>query len=505
MSDGMTKANGWNGKAARWITVGGGIAFAAAAFVSLRGGVFTRGVRADFDLPAAVQASALADGIIEIPGEASSLQAAIDAATPGTVVRIGEGSFVGPAVLEGKSVRIEGAGIERTTFRGFGKGPALVVRGSETANTVVTGLTITGAGGETGFGLLADGTGATFGAVRFQLNAGGGACVRGGSPAFNDCRFEDNRGAQSGGGLRNEGGSPVLVGCSFTRNIAGTFGGAVFSQGGSVSLIDCDLSENGTHSGAWGGAVFGQDARIEAHRTQFTRNRAIEAGGAMYLMGGQADVSDCTFTGNLAESGRGILSRGAGVRLRGSVLTSEAAKAVSGDVTADPDNVFNAGRDTDCNDNGIVDTEELAAGWAKDIDGNGRPDTCDRDCNSNGLPDAYEIAQGWTADEDKDGMIDICAIRLGLVADVNHDWIPDNVQQLGEQFTQGVTPAAELESMQAKAAGAEQQDGDPADRGDRRERRNDRRSARDTAGKPSDLGISMPGMRMARAAAARGN
>jgi hypothetical protein len=504
MSDGMTKANGWNGKAGRWITVGGGIAFAAVAFVSLRGGFFTRGVRADFELPATVATSALADGIIEIPGEAPSLQAAIDAATPGTVIRLGEGSFVGPAVLEGKSVRIEGAGIDRTTFRGFGKGPALVVRGSETADAVVTGLTITGAGGETGFGLLADGTGATFGEVAFRLNAGGGACVRGGSPAFNDCRFEDNRGAQSGGGLRNEGGSPVLVGCTFTRNIAGTFGGAVFSEGGSISLIDCDLSDTGTRSGAWGGAVFGQGARIEAHRTQFTRNRAIEGGGAMYLMGGQADVSGCTFTGNLAESGRGILSRGAGVRLRGSVLTSDASMAVAGDVATDGDNVFNAGRDTDCNDNGIADTEELAAGWAKDIDGNGRPDTCDRDCNSNGIPDAYEIVQGWSADEDKDGMIDICAIRLGLVSDVNHDWIPDNAQQLGEQVTEGVTTPAELEAMQAKADGTDGTDAQAADRGDRETRRAERRAARDSAGKPSDMGISMPGMRMARAAAMRG-
>jgi predicted outer membrane repeat protein len=396
-------------------------------------------------------------------------------------VRLAAGTFVGPITISGKPVRLEGAGAGQTTLRGFGAGPALTVAGAQTADTVVTGLAVTGAAGEGGFGLLADGTAATFGDVRFMANAGGGACVRGGSPAFHACSFQDNRGQGSGGGLRNEGGSPVLVGCTFARNVAGSLGGGIYSDGGSVTVVDCVLQGNATRSGAWGGGIFAKDATIDAHGTTFTGNTAIEAGGAVYLLGGRGDLSGCTFAGNLAERARSVFSRGAGVSLTGSALSGASADALGGDVTGGAGTTFGLGADHDCNGNGIDDAQEVAMGWAKDLDGNGKPDACDRDCNSNGVPDAYEIARGWAADEDHDGMIDFCEIQLGLAEDVNHDWIPDSVQQLGGYYTDGVTPAKDVEAMRTKAARAEAHE----------------------AAREADAGMQMPGLRGMRMAAER--
>ena len=200
------------------------------------------------------------------------------------------------------------------------------------------------------------------------------------------------------------------------------------SKGGRVELLACTLEDNATHSGAWGGAVFGSDAVVELHGSEFARNRAIDAGGAVYLAGGVADISRCSFTGNLSDEARSLYSRGAGVRIASSRLCGIEAVALGGDFAFGDDNVFDASCHGDCNQNGVSDAEELELGWVADRDGNGTPDACDPDCNGNGLPDGYEIAGGFAQDMNANGLIDICEIRSGLALDVDNDWIPDDAQ-----------------------------------------------------------------------------
>ena len=54
----------------------------------------------------------------------------------------------------------------------------------------------------------------------------------------------------------------------------------------------------------------------------------------------------------------------------------------------------------DCNENGLVDLVEIAAGTASDCQGNGIPDSCElasgeeQDCNFNGIPDSCDITPG---------------------------------------------------------------------------------------------------------------
>ena len=102
------------------------------------------------------------------------------------------------------------------------------------------------------------------------------------------------------------------------------------------------------------------------------------------------------------------------------------------------DLVFGEEGVSDCNDNGIDDTTEIAEG-IPDLDGNGRPDECDPDCDGDGLPDAYEIQQGETdcdangtpdqcetfADCDEDGIADTCEIDSGTESDCDGNGIPD--------------------------------------------------------------------------------
>jgi len=50
-----------------------------------------------------------------------------------------------------------------------------------------------------------------------------------------------------------------------------------------------------------------------------------------------------------------------------------------------------AAQSNDCNNNGIPDHIEIAAGMVTDIDFDGVPDECQVDCNNNGIPDEFEM------------------------------------------------------------------------------------------------------------------
>jgi hypothetical protein len=441
-----------NARNARALT-GAGIctAFAFVAFLSFRGGLFTRGAAAEFARPA-VAPGAMDDGVIEVPGEALSLAAALDFAPSGATVRLAAGTFAGPAECVGKSILIEGAGTDGTVVRGFGAFPALSFRGSAGDRVTVRGMTVLGAAAGLGAGIEVEGMAFEVRDVRFSGNRGSGASLAASHGEFVNCTFEGNRAPGSGGAVRNDGGRARFVGCSFRGNVSDAFGGAVFSRGGSVELLACTLEDNATHSGAWGGAVFGQDAAFELHGTDFLRNRSIESGGAVYLMGGIADVSRCSFSGNSSSEARSIFSRGAGVRVAASRLCGLQEVAVGGDLALDDGNVFDPACHGDCNQNGVADGEEIELGWAPDRDSNGMPDSCDPDCNSNGMPDGYEIAAGFAADANVNGLVDLCEIRAGLALDVDNDWIPDDAQV---PAMAGALPGAEgVPAAYAAPAGA---------------------------------------------------
>jgi formylglycine-generating enzyme required for sulfatase activity len=83
-----------------------------------------------------------------------------------------------------------------------------------------------------------------------------------------------------------------------------------------------------------------------------------------------------------------------------------------------------AGTAPDCNDNGVPDSCDIANG-APDIDADGTPDACQTDCNGNGIPDDWEISQGKAADCDQNGVLDSCDITSGA-PDCNSNGVPDS-------------------------------------------------------------------------------
>jgi len=79
----------------------------------------------------------------------------------------------------------------------------------------------------------------------------------------------------------------------------------------------------------------------------------------------------------------------------------------------------------DCDDDGVLDTCEIAAGEEIDIDRDGIPDKCEPDCDGSGLPDDMEIASGDLVDCDENGISDECEIAANPKIDANGNGIPD--------------------------------------------------------------------------------
>jgi predicted outer membrane repeat protein len=186
-------------------------------------------------LPAACGAIVSPDG----SGSYPTIQAAIDGASEGATIVLGEGVFSGPGNrdidLQGKSLRIAGIvgatgtiidceGSEAEPHRGF------IFDQSDTPETGIVGITITHA--------CAPGPDRLGGAVRI-VNS---------SPTLRDCIFTDNR-ARAGGAVSCEDTAfPMIVGCTFARNEADQGGAIIASNTSAPEVARCTFAENSATS-----------------------------------------------------------------------------------------------------------------------------------------------------------------------------------------------------------------------------------------------------------------
>ncbi|MBN2560212.1 MAG: immunoglobulin domain-containing protein [Phycisphaerae bacterium] len=114
----------------------------------------------------------------------------------------------------------------------------------------------------------------------------------------------------------------------------------------------------------------------------------------------------------------------------------------------------------DCNENGQLDADDIAAGTSQDCNHNGIPDDCDidpadpdgdgvvsQDCNHNGIPDECDIDP---ADPDGDGVVnqdcngngvpDTCDMAVETSQDCNGDSVPDECQLDGNDCNHNGVP-----------------------------------------------------------------
>ena len=127
--------------------------------------------------------------------------------------------------------------------------------------------------------------------------------------SFTDCTFSNNESlAYQGAALQQNKGTNSFTNCTFTNNVSVNsaesdadvgYGGAINVSSGDLTITGCTFSGN---KGIWGGAVtYGASGKtLSITGTAFSGNSATKDGGALELIDGTVEITNCTFTDNEA-------------------------------------------------------------------------------------------------------------------------------------------------------------------------------------------------------------
>ncbi|MBT3232959.1 MAG: T9SS type A sorting domain-containing protein, partial [Calditrichaeota bacterium] len=209
------------------------------------------------------------DGILNVPDEYATIQAAINAAHDGAEVRVAPGGGNGEngAYMEninfnGKNISLIGDPDDPTSvvIDGNQNGSVVTFENWETNDAILTGFTIT------------NGTGTDF-------NDGGG---------------------RRGGGVYSQPSSPTITYCIFRGNDADD-GGAIHSRAPegemtSISIQNCQIFDNNTNSG---GTIILARSEVVIYNTEITNNVGYQ-GAAIDCYWSDVTISNCTIANNIA-------------------------------------------------------------------------------------------------------------------------------------------------------------------------------------------------------------
>lgn len=233
-----------------------------------------------------------AQTVWHVPGDYSTIQAAINAASNGDEILVAPGTYA-EYVSVYKDVHLRSSGgPEVTIIDGYGNyRTMMIIEGSSTQSPTVDGFTIRGGA---------------------AVSEGGGIYVNNASPTIQNNIIEDNA-ACSGAGIAVVGGSPRIeaniirhntqAGCS-----GGNGGGGILVRSSGFALIIGNIIEfNSIGSGPGGGISLNAagSPRIENNIIRF--NTASSNGGGIYLR----NASNATIIQNLVYSNSA--SKGGGV------------------------------------------------------------------------------------------------------------------------------------------------------------------------------------------------
>jgi hypothetical protein len=136
------------------------------------------------------------------------------------------------------------------TVSGGGLSRVFQVESGVTAS--ISGISITGGGGEVGGGGLLVSSGGT--ATLFDCTVSGnhanygGGLLTYGTTTLNDCAVSGNS-ANGAGGVWVDGGTATLTNVTVSNNSAAGFGGGLNIESGTATLFDCTISGNAAGSG----------------------------------------------------------------------------------------------------------------------------------------------------------------------------------------------------------------------------------------------------------------
>ncbi len=310
---------------------------------------------------------------IEVPGNFSTIQEAINAAKNGAIIEVAPGIYSGQdnwdIDFQGKAITLRSeAGPQSTIIdcstqghRGFyfhqGEGPNSILRGFTIRGAVLPGSDIP-----------ADNASWNSSSAH---PIGGGIYCEFSSPSIIDCIIKDCS-TELGGGVGSVGGAPVIIDCVIEECSAGGLGDAesggygaglalirssdatiinntsirentgyynsrgagLYCWKSSASLINCNISYNNSQGNIDGGGLYcgGSSAEVILERCIISHNEA-RTGGGIYAGSADLSVTNCTIANNDLSSastsiGGGVHSEDSNVVISNSIIWYNDGSAV---------------------------------------------------------------------------------------------------------------------------------------------------------------------------------
>ncbi|MAE71694.1 MAG: hypothetical protein CME06_14655, partial [Gemmatimonadetes bacterium] len=190
------------------------------------------------------------------PGQ--SIQAAIDTALAGDLIRVAPGTYHENLDLMGKLVTLESTdGPQATVIDGGDSSSVVWIHRGENAATRIQGFTLRNGHNTRGGGLLIEYASPTISNMIIEdceSDAdGGGIYVRNWcEPAIEDVVLRSNIAGQFGGGIACFRASPTVVRSVIHDNVAAIFGGGVFVRESDAAISHCSIAFNSGGNGPGG-------------------------------------------------------------------------------------------------------------------------------------------------------------------------------------------------------------------------------------------------------------
>ena len=255
-------------------------------------------------------------------GDFATIQAAVDGASSGDVIQLGDGIFTG---LGNRDVEIVGMELTVESQGGNPAGCTIDCQGSQSeqhrAFAVIGGegcgdvtircvRVINGQSFGGGGAVICHDATMSLEDCEFDgcdANTGGVVCVEYSSATIQGCRFtaSNDFGAGTGGGLKVDRSTVQVIDCDFVGNQA-AYGGGAYLYHSEGSVVRCRFSSNTvpTTSGTYhfgGGALYCHSSSPSIRDCTFSHNDSAGKGGALFcFLGSSPVVSGCTFVSNTA-------------------------------------------------------------------------------------------------------------------------------------------------------------------------------------------------------------
>ena len=281
---------------------------------------------------------------IRVPGDYSSIQAAIGAANDGDVIIAGAKTYNETINFLGKAITVKStdpnnpAVVAATIIDGDKAGSAVTFNHGEGSGCVLSGVTVQGGSASYGGGISCTSSSPviTHCAVSGNLASyGGGIYCTSSSPIITHCTVSGNS-APRGGGIYGDSSSlPTFTECAVSGNSASSYGGGIYCAS-SLAITHCTISANSVTSSSGGGGgiyctSFSSVITEPAIKNCIVSKNSARNGGGMYCYSSSPRVTNCLMARNVAAgSGGGVYSTSSSPVMTNCTLAGNSASSSKG-------------------------------------------------------------------------------------------------------------------------------------------------------------------------------